>query len=97
MSPPDEEILTVQPRPKASVPLEVPLDVMDSLRRIAESREMTVEALMKLYVGQGLRQDLARQFSDRVLDLTASVLARHVESEEEIAAILQELREQAAA
>jgi hypothetical protein len=42
--------------------------------------------------GQGLRQDLAKLFGDRVLETTAEVLAKHIESEEEVSAILREIR-----
>lgn len=53
---------------------------------------MSVEALLKFYVGQGLRQDLAKLFSDRLLESTAQVLARHIQSEAEILAIIQEIQ-----
>jgi hypothetical protein len=96
MSQPDDEILSLNPRLKVPCSFEIPQDVADSLQRIADGRDLSVEALVKLYIGQGLRQDLAKQFSDRVLDLTASVLARHVDSEE-VAAILREIRDKAAA
>jgi hypothetical protein len=52
---------------------------------------MPLEALVKFYIGQGLRQDLAKLFSDRVLETTAQVLARHIQSEEEISTIIQEI------
>ncbi len=50
------------------------------------------EALIKFYIGQGLRDDLARLFYDHVLSSAAEVLARHNHSPEEIEAILAELR-----
>ncbi len=53
---------------------------------------MPLEALVKFYIGQGLRQDLAKLFSDRVLETTAQVLARHIQSEDEILAIIQEIQ-----
>ena len=43
---------------------------------------MSVEALLKFYIGQGLRTDLTKAFSERLLDTTAQVLARHLDSEE---------------
>ena len=45
---------------------------------------MSVEALVKLYIGQGLRQDLARLFADRVLETTAQVLTHHLQSDAEV-------------
>lgn len=40
-----------------------------------------------------MRQDLSRLFADRVLDTTAEVLARHIQSEEEVSAIMREIQE----
>jgi len=53
---------------------------------------MSPEALMKLYIGHGLRQDTARLFSERIFDMTERVLARHIPSEAERSAILREIR-----
>lgn len=84
--------LAIKPRPMAAVTLKVPVDTLEALGRIADDRDMSVEALMKLYVGQGLRQDLAKRFGERLLESTASVLSRHLESEQEISAILREIQ-----
>jgi len=79
-------------RPTTSVTLSVPIDTFETLEQVAASRDMSVEALLKLYVGQGLRHDVAQRFADRVLDLTAQVLARHGQSQEQVAAIVREIR-----
>ena len=84
--------LAIKPRPMETVALSVPVDTLQELGRIADGRDMTVEALMKLYVGQGLRQDLVKRFGERLLESTASVLSRHLESEQEISAILREIQ-----
>ena len=39
--------------------LSMPLDTLVALEKVAAVRDMLVEALIKFYVGQGLRQDLA--------------------------------------
>jgi hypothetical protein len=67
------------------------------VREVAATRDMSAEVLMKLYVGQGLRQDTSRLFSERILETTARVLARHISSEEERTAILREIQGEAAA
>ncbi len=64
---------------------------------MAATRDMSAEVLMKLYIGQGLRQDTSRLFSERILETTARVLARHISSEEERTAILREIQGEAAA
>jgi transcriptional regulator of met regulon len=74
------------------VTISIPKDTLRSLKKVATNRDILVEALLKFYVGQGLRQDLTRLFSDRVLETTAQVLARHIQSEEEISAIIREIR-----
>jgi transcriptional regulator of met regulon len=95
MNNPEEEfILQLRPRPQETVSLEIPKDTLESLRKIADSRDMSCEALLKFYIGQGLRQDVAKLFSNRVLEATAQVLARHIQSEAEISDILQEIRSQ---
>ncbi|WP_013324446.1 hypothetical protein [Gloeothece verrucosa] len=60
MNKPEEEYnLHLHPRPKESILLEIPKDTLDSLKKIAQSRDMSLEALLKFYIGQGLRQELA--------------------------------------
>ncbi|MCC5669234.1 hypothetical protein LC653_36695 [Nostoc sp. CHAB 5784] len=68
MNNPEEEIiLQLHPRPQETVSLDIPKDTLESLKKIADSRDMSCEALLKFYIGQGLRQDLAKLFSHRVL------------------------------
>ena len=88
--------LRFRARPGATVSILIPVDTLSSLEKVAASRDMSVEALIKLYVGQGLRQDLAKLFADHVLEKTEQVLARHLRSEEEVSAILKEIRVEAA-
>jgi hypothetical protein len=96
MNKPDEEFeLRLRPRGTEIVSIEIPADTLESLKKVATSRDMSIETLLKFYIGQSLRQDLAKLFSERILDTTAQVLARHIESEEEISAILREIRGEA--
>jgi hypothetical protein len=88
--------LRLRPRPTTPLTIKIPIEAMASLERVAASRDMSVEALVKLYLGHGLRQDLAKLFADRVLETTAQVLTRHIQSEEEVSAILKEIRGEAA-
>lgn len=98
MKKPEEEFdLHLRPRATETVALQVPIDTLASLKKVAASRDMSLQALLRFYIGQGLRQDLARLFSDRVLETTAQVLARHIPSEEEVSAIIREIRVEAVA
>ena len=90
--PEDEFTLQLNPRPQKKVSLDIPADTLASLKKVAASRDMSFEALLKLYIGQGLRQDIAKLFSSRVTEVTAEVLAKHITSEAEIAEILREIR-----
>ncbi len=84
--------LHFRPRETETVSIRIPKDTLESLKKVASGRDMSHQALLKLYIGQGLRQDLAQLFADRVLETTAQVLTRHIQSEEEISAIIQEIR-----
>ncbi len=67
-----EEGFSLQFRTRASttVTVKIPNDVLASLEKIAARRDMSLEALVKLYVGQGLRKDLAAEVSERTLEKT---------------------------
>lgn len=96
MKKPEEEFeLHLHPRAVETVSIQIPTDTLDSLKKVATSRDMSYQALIKLYIEQGLRQDLAKLFADRVLETTALVLARHIQSEKEISAIIREIRAEA--
>lgn len=88
----DSAPLTFRQRASTSLQLSVPTDVLAELAHVAHYRDMSVDALLKLYIGQALRQDIAKLFSERVLDLTAEVLTRHGQSPEQVETILRELR-----
>ena len=88
----EEFELHIRPRPTEMVTLEIPKDTLESLKKIAAKRDMSYQALLKFYIGQGLRQDVARLFGDQVLETAAEVLAKHIQSEEEVSAILREIR-----
>jgi hypothetical protein len=87
-----EEGFALHLRPSTSLTIELPADVLASLEKVVASRDMTVEALVKLYIGQELRQDLTKLFADQILEKTAQVLTRHIQSEEEVSVILKEIR-----
>lgn len=97
MNNPELEIkLQLRPRITETVSIQIPIDTLESLTKIATNRDMSVEALLKFYIGQGLRSDLTKAFSERLLDTTAQVLARHLNSEEEISTIMREIKAETA-
>jgi transcriptional regulator of met regulon len=97
MSDPDEITnIRLHPQVTRTVSLPIPVNTLELIQRVAANRDMTPEALLKFYIGQGLRQDAARLYSERILETTAEVLARHIPSEEERFAILNEIQGEAA-
>ncbi len=84
--------LKLRSRNNKSVTIHIPADTLTSLEKIAAGRDMSVEALLKTYIGQSLRQDLAKLSADRVLEKTEQVLTKHIKSQKEISAILKEIR-----
>jgi len=93
MKKPEEELkLHLRPRAVEAVSIEIPTDTLAALKKVAHSRDMSYQALLKLYIGQGLRQDLAQLFAEQVLETTAQVLTRHIPSAEQVSAIMHEIR-----
>ena len=84
--------LKLRSRDSKPVTIHIPTDTLISLEKIATGRDMSVEALLKLYIGQNMRQDLSKLSADRLLEKTAQVLKQHIQSEEEVSAILKEIR-----
>ena len=78
MNKPNEEItLNIKPRPSENVSISIPKDTLESLQRIAKTKEMSLEALLKFYIGQGLRQELAKEFSDNSPESISEVITQH--------------------
>jgi hypothetical protein len=85
-------VLKFRERESEEVTLNIPKDVLASLEKVADKRDLSVQALLKLYIGRNLRQDLANFFSDNILERTEEVLSRHLQSKEEVSEILREIK-----
>ena len=93
MNTPEEELkINWRTRPTETVSIEIPKDTLESLKKVAASKDMSLAALLKFYIGQNLRQDLTKIFAEQLLEKTAKVLSRHIESEEEISTIIREIK-----
>jgi len=65
-------------RPMAAVTVRMPEDVIEDLRRIAPALGFSgYQPLLRHYVGQGLRKDLARLEGSPLLDRLVESLMRH--------------------
>ena len=74
------------------VSIRIPVDTLNAIKKVAVRQDIPYEALIKFYIGRGLREDLAQMLYDRILEVVPEVLARHIQSEEEVAAVLAEIR-----
>ena len=88
----EEPSLKFYPRPQKTVELSIPLDALASLDEVAKHRDMSRDALLRSYIGHGLRQDLAQLFGDKVLEKTAQVLKEHQATRDEADEIMSEIR-----
>ncbi|MGF1672778.1 MAG: hypothetical protein ACFCUV_03725 [Rivularia sp. (in: cyanobacteria)] len=93
MNKPEEELELQSKSPTtATVAIQIPIDTLEPLKKVAQSRNTSPEALLRFYIGQGLRQDLAKILSERVLESTSNVLAKHIQSQEKVATIMNEIK-----
>lgn len=92
MSNHEELKLQLRPRNTEVVSLKIPTDTLASLEEVAANKDMSIEALLKFYIGQGLREDIAKLFNERLLNTTAQVLSRHLQSELAVSQIMQEIK-----
>jgi hypothetical protein len=53
--------LKFYPRETKTVTMELSADTLDALEKKAKERDMPLKALLKFYIGQGLRQDLSKE------------------------------------
>jgi len=54
-------VLKFRERESEEVTLNIPKDVLVSLEKVAKRKDMSLKALLKLYVGQSLRNDLSQE------------------------------------
>ncbi|MDP5018396.1 hypothetical protein FJR11_08635 [Anabaena sp. UHCC 0187] len=92
MSNNEEMKLQLRPRFTEVLSIKIPTDTLASLEEVAVNKDMSIEALLKFYIGQGLREDIAKLFNERLLNTTVEVLSRHIESQEEVSKIIQEIK-----
>ena len=92
MSNHEEVKLQLRPRNTEVVSLKIPIETLASLEEVASDKDMSIEALLKFYIGQGLREDIAKLFNERLLNTTGQVLSRHLQSEEVVSQIMQEIK-----
>ncbi len=87
--------ITLHRRPSKMVSIRVPKDTLEQLKLIATQKELGYQSLLKLYIGEGLRRDLAEISRDSIISKTVAVLRKHVTDKKKIAAIERSLKKMA--
>ena len=82
----------IRTRPTKMVSIRIPEDTLEGLKKVALHKDMGYQALIKFYVGQGLRTDLAALYSQRVIDATSQILQRHLKSSRKVFTIVKEIQ-----
>jgi hypothetical protein len=79
-------------RPMTTISIRIPEDVIEDLKLVAPTLGFSgYQPLIRAYIGQGLRKDLAKLETDQVQDLAESLRRRGVE-EQVIAEAIAEAR-----
>lgn len=79
-----------------SVSIDLPKTAIASLEKVAQNKEMSVNALLKFYIGRGLRQDLSDLSANQLLDAVAEVLSDRLGSQADADAVMREIRQKSA-
>ena len=65
-------------RPNKSITMRIPEDVLEDLKRVASRKGVTgYQGLIKLYIGQALRKDLAEMREEQAAERARRVLEKH--------------------
>ena len=86
-----EPEITWLSEPSRALSIVMPERVIESIESVARYKGTTCDALIRLYLGAGLREDLARYFAEQVLTATEEALAKRL-PQPEVAAVMQEVR-----
>ncbi len=79
-----------------SVAIELPKTAIASLEKVAQNKDMSVNALLKFYIGRGLRQDLSDLSANQLLDAVAEVLNERLGSQADTDEVMRAIRQKSA-
>jgi hypothetical protein len=73
-----KEMTLYKDRPQKRISLDIPSDVLDDLERVARDKEMAgSHALIRYYIGQGLRKDIVELRRKKSLKQAEEILEKH--------------------
>jgi hypothetical protein len=55
---PEGYTITFRERESVEIKLDIPKDVLETLEAIAQKKNLSVESVLKFFIGQGLRKEL---------------------------------------
>lgn len=84
--------LEIKERPSQMVSIRIPLDTLEQLRQVAASRDLGYQSLLKLYIGEGLRKDIATMDKQNLLTETENLLRKHLGDDRKLKTILGKLK-----
>jgi ATP phosphoribosyltransferase len=84
--------LKLHRRSSKMVSIRVPEDTLAQLKSVAAQKELGYQALLKLYIGDGLRRDLAAMSQASFIAKTVNVLRKHIADEKKVAVIERSLK-----
>ena len=58
---PEGYTITFRERESVEIKLDIPKDVLETLETIAQKKNLSVESVIKFFIGQGLRKELDQQ------------------------------------
>lgn len=82
--------LTIKPRSTEIISIKIPSDTLEQLEKIAQEKDMSLEALIKFYIGKNLREEISQKFSQKLMNSTLKVLNKYISSDSERAKIIKE-------
>ncbi len=91
-NPKEDYELKIKPRPSEIVSIKIPLDTLANLKIIAQNRNMSLESLIKFYIGKNLREDISQEFSAKLFNSTLKVLSKYISSESQREEIINEIK-----
>ncbi len=89
--------LEIRKRPSKMVSLRIPLDTLAQLKAVAEAKDLGYQSLLKLYIGEGLREDLSAMKARSLMNETENLLRKHLGNDRKLHTILSKLRKAAEA
>lgn len=89
---PDEPKWTPVDEVLEHLDIAIPERAMRSLSRIANAKDMSPEALVRLYISRGLRIDNERRFAERALSSVETELRELLKSDDDVIAAMNSIR-----